>query len=292
MTTYQLGILGHPLSHTVSPALHRFFLEQTGLQGQYNVFDIPPASLDAWADLATTRHLKGFNVTIPYKRQIMTYLKGMDPEAEAVGAVNTICIRPEGWFGYNTDVYGFTVPLIAHLGKDLSGTHGVILGGGGASLAVAYALLKLNVAQLTFLVRNVEKMRTTIQHLAAINAQTGNATAILSTSLLTVRENALENAICIINTTPMGMYPSIHASPLPQSILATLPKTTLIYDLVYNPQQTQLLQSAAALGLRTQDGLSMLAYQGARSFELWTGCSLSDRLVEQAITHLASVLSH
>lgn len=281
MTTFQLGVLGYPLGHSLSPVLHRHFLDVTGLAGSYEPFAVPPEHLSDWLASSKTRQLTGFNVTIPFKTQIVPFLKELSTDAEFIGAANTVLMKPDGYEGRNTDAYGFIAPLSPERLAQLPGSHAVILGAGGASRAVAYALLKKGVGQLTFLVRNPESATATLKAVHEMNAYYRGAEVPIY-----VRTQAdpalLADVRWLINTTPVGMTPNTGVSPFSPKALAGLPSDALVYDLVYNPVETRLLSLAHARGLATQDGLDMLIHQGAKAFQLWTGVALSAEALHAA----------
>jgi len=243
MTFYKLGVLGYPLGHSLSPALHQYFLKQTNLSGSYDRFEISPEQFSDWVSSIADLGLTGFNVTIPHKISILPYLKEVSEAAQLIGAVNTVTVKLDGLYGDNTDAGGFTAPLSEEQRQKFQGGHALILGTGGASHAVAYALKKMGLKTITVCSR-----------------RSGPA---LSPALLS-------DVICLVNATPVGMSPDIDQSPVSVELLKALPRDALVYDLIYNPIQTCLLKQASDLNLAVQDGLSMLIAQGAFAFELWT----------------------
>jgi len=252
MTFYKLGVLGYPLEHSLSPKLHRYFLQQTNLSGSYDLFEVPPDQLAKWVSSISALGLTGFNVTIPHKISIMPYLKDISESAKMIGAVNTVIVKPDGLYGDNTDAEGFIAPLR----HQFNGRHALILGSGGASRAVAYALKKAGIETITIYSRSAG---------------------------LELTPDLLSDVICLVNATPVGMFPDIDKSPVSIELLKALPKEALVYDLIYNPVQTRLLKEASDLNLEVQGGLSMLISQGAYSFELWTGIEKRHELISHAL---------
>ena len=239
------GLIGYPLSHSWSAKFFSEKFEQEKLyENYYKLF--PLKNLAGFSSLLENHpELNGLNVTIPYKEKIISYLDELDQKAKEIGAVNTIKIIHMGGKtltkGYNTDEDGFI------LSGDFSGfSHAFILGTGGASRAVAYALRKIGIP-VTFVSRNPR-----------------NPLMISYPDLQFIQFN---KPTLIINTTPLGMYPDIHSFPrIPYDKLTP---DDLLYDLVYNPEQTLFLKKGVENGAKTQNGLSMLRIQAEKSYEIW-----------------------
>lgn len=257
----KLGIIGHPLGHTLSPLLHCTLMNHLGLHGEYRAYDIPSAELKVRLAELRNAGLRGLNVTIPHKVAILELLDGLSDEALLIGAVNTVVMEESGLFGYNTDVAGF----LAGLPRPVTGERALVLGGGGAARAVIAGLLRQQVSSIMLAVRNPDKA-----HLVRVCGMlTGIETAVTVMAL----EDLPSLAECglVVNTTPVGMSPHTDESPLNAAQIKTLPLHALVYDLIYRPRQTRLLAMAEAQGLSTQDGLEMLVHQGLEAFYLWTG---------------------
>lgn len=237
------GLIGYPLSHSFSKGYFAEKFRKENIQdAHYDVFPIPDISL--FPDLVQRAHnLRGLNVTIPYKEQVIPYLDALDPEAEAIGAVNTIKFAAGKCTGYNSDVWGFEKSLLPLLQP--YHLHALILGTGGASKAVAFVLNKLGI---TF--RNVSR----------------HATAdILSYDQLT--PELIADHKLIVNCSPLGMYPKVEECPdLPYQALGD---HHLLYDLIYNPEETRFLQQGKERGAATKNGLEMLVLQAERSWQIW-----------------------
>lgn len=274
MEGFRFGLLGYPLSHTLSPLLHRIFFEIIGKPGRYEKFEVPPEGLANWLDQCRqSALLHGFNVTIPYKVRIIPCLQGLSAQAEMIGAVNMVICKEDGLYGENSDADGFIDSLESEERNAIAGAHALVIGTGGASRAIAYALLKNGIASLTFQARNAQRAQETIARAERMNRALQNRAAAIS--LVTRLEPAvMERFDWIINTTPAGMNPRIEDTPLPQVLLKNLSSKARVYDLIYNPLETKLLQDAREIGLNTKGGIGMLVYQGIRSFELWTGQTL------------------
>lgn len=265
MNTY--GLLGYPLGHSFS---RRFFTEKftkEGIDAEYINFELP--SMDGYRDmLAAHPNLRGHNVTIPYKQQIIPFLDQLSPEAQAIGAVNVVKVTREGkLIGYNSDVIGF-VESIRPLLKPYH-RKALILGTGGASRAIHYGLTrKLGFEEVRFVSRKASPMGKSLEGGDGKKASPmeGVLEGALTYSALT--PEIINEYSVIINCTPCGMHPHTDESPnLPYE--AMTPRN-LLYDLVYNPEVTQFMQRGAAKGAVVKNGLEMLILQAKASWDFWT----------------------
>lgn len=233
----RLGLIGHPLSHSFSKAYFTEKFEREGLECEYENYDIDDIALVRDVDLT------GFNVTSPYKEAIIPYLDELDPIAAEVGAVNTVKVLPDGrLIGFNTDVIGFAETVF---GAELQKT-ALILGTGGASKAVQYALRQLDI-RYSIVSRSIGKGDYQYEELTP---------------------EIIQSHLLIVNATPVGMAPNINEAPnLPYD--AITPQHTLI-DLIYNPEETLFLRNGKERGATTINGLTMLHAQAEASWEIWT----------------------
>jgi shikimate dehydrogenase len=268
-STQLLGVMGYPIEHSLSPAMHNAALsaraERLGspvVDYVYLPLKVDPNALgQAVRGLAATGW-RGFNVTIPHKQSIIDHLNHISPLAIAVGAVNTVWRQDQEWFGTNTDVQGFLAPLIQQR-PDWCSASAYILGTGGAARAVIAAC-----AQLQCQVHVFGRDRAKLESLQYSFAEDLAAIQIHDWAELT---DQLSMCDLLINTTPIGMYPHIKASPLTESQITQLPSLAVVYDLIYTPRPTQLLLLARQRGCKVLDGLEMLVQQGAAAFEIWVG---------------------
>ncbi len=265
--TFQLGLTGYPLGHSLSPKIHKAALDACGLKGDYSLFPVSPDDLDGLnALLACLRRgeLHGLNVTIPHKQAVIPLLDELTPTAEAIGAVNTIFTQNGHLIGDNTDAAGFLVDLKRFLTTETQ-RHGdkksvLVLGAGGSARAIVYALVS-DGWEVMVAARRLEQA----EGLARRYAQNVSVLDFLHLSSFILHPSPL----CIINTTPLGMSPHTDASPWPAGL--PLPQNAAVYDLVYNPRETKLVRMARAAGLPAVTGLGMLVEQAALAFEIWTG---------------------
>ncbi len=262
-STFQLGLIGYPLGHSLSPKIHAAALKACGLQGGYSLFPIHKDDKHGLKDLLTrvrSGEIHGLNVTIPHKQNVIEYMDELTPVANAISAVNTVYLREGKLVGDNTDASGFLSDLKRHMGNwELGAGKSVLtVGAGGSARAVVNALADQGWT-ITITSRRLEQA----QELAA---QFKNAKTIE----LNFQTLQLSSFQLIVNTTPVGMAPNVDRSPLPENL--SLPSNTFVYDLVYNPSETKLVKTARAQGLSATTGLGMLIEQAALSFEIWTGC--------------------
>jgi shikimate dehydrogenase len=253
------GLIGFPLSHSVSPQMHKAAFEYYRMDADYVLWETAPDQVATRVGSLRQEQYYGANVTVPHKRLAMDYLDEIVLEAAKIGAVNTIVNRSGVLSGYNTDAEGFlrSLELDGHL--DPRGGRVIILGAGGAARAVTYALASRKPASILVVNRDQEKA------VAVCRLARTEGTSCRSTGYDELYAGSnLEECDLLINATSVGLRPG--ESPLD---LRRLPTAALVYDLIYRP--TLLLQSAKEAGARTLSGLSMLVYQGALSFTLWTG---------------------
>lgn len=264
-TTGVLGVIGHPVEHTSSPAMHNAALVALELDYVYTAFHVVPEQLGAAIEGMRALEIRGLNVTVPHKVGVMEYLDDISTEAQVIGAVNTIVNRNGRLYGYNTDAYGVMESLKQQGGLVKLPAKVGLLGAGGAARAILYALLQcVEVEEILLYNRTVEKAEA----LAADLDKMGKRVRV---NLLDVSAmDALAETGLIINSTSVGMYPQVEASPLEASC-SVLHRDMLVLDIVYNPPLTQLMQETLAVGGHALNGLGMLAYQAARAFEIWTG---------------------
>jgi shikimate dehydrogenase len=256
--TLFFGLLGYPLGHSLSPVMHEAVLERLGLDAHYLAFPVPLENLKEAVSGLWALGCGGFNVTIPHKQAIMPLMQDCTPLAQKIGAVNTVLRTEQGWLGDNTDIAGFTAPLLRQK-SDWSGARALILGCGGAARAVIAGCLSLGMRQIMVQGRTLENLKAIQLQFPEIQIS-GPEQPVTS---------VLSHTSLVINTTPLGMDPRPEASPLTQEELALLPTDALVYDLVYNPEMTQLLTWSQERGLATQGGLEMLVHQGWKALQLW-----------------------
>ncbi|WP_179954394.1 shikimate dehydrogenase [Oleiharenicola lentus] len=274
-----LAVLGHPIKHSVSPAMHNAALAAMAAHDarfapwKYFRFDMPPAQLPAALAQLHAAGFLGLNLTVPHKVLAVGLVAEIDPAARAIGAVNTLRRTATGWKGFNTDGYGLATALKTDLALDLAGAHVVLLGAGGAARGAAVECLQRRCASLRIGNRTRANLDTL---LAALRPLAGDT--VLEGFDPTEPPAAMPAGVVVVNATSAGLQPG---EPAPMD-LRRLPPGAKVYDMVYNPPQTSLLRDAATLGLPHANGLSMLVHQGARALEIWTGAAVPAAVMDLA----------
>ncbi len=299
--TRLVGIVGWPVEHSLSPAMHNAAFAALGLDWAYVPLPVAPARVDEAVRGLRALGFAGANVTIPHKQAVMSQLDEVSGAARAIGAVNTIVVREGRLLGENTDWLGFLASL-REAGFEPKGKRALVLGAGGAARAVVYALASVGV-EVAVVNRTPERVEILARELMELGGTQGNSGELggiaentdgvprSSSEFLRVPiqtaptiQAALDlvNGIhLVVNTTPVGMWPRVDASPWPEEVL--LPSGAAVCDLVYNPLETQLLQRARAAGCQVIDGLGMLVHQGAAAFEMWTGVKAPVEVMRRAL---------
>ena len=268
----QVGLIGFPVGHSISPAFQQAAFDSLGLDVDYQLWETPAERLTEVVGRLRESNYLGANVTIPHKQAVTSLLDSVDEVARVVGAVNTIVREGKRLIGYNTDVEGFSRALETDGESRVSSHRFVVLGAGGAARAVVTAVLLGEPASVVVLARRREQAVALLNDLdraGILNAASRVDILPLASSNVET-EKAVRAADVVVNTTPVGMrhHPSEGSMPLPADWLAP---GQLVYDLVYNPPETPLLGAARERGARALNGLPMLVYQGAAAFERWTG---------------------
>jgi shikimate dehydrogenase len=251
----RVGLIGWPVEHSLSPAMHNAAFRALGLNWRYDLLPVPPALLEQRIVELIAEGYRGLNVTVPHKQAVLALpqIAHVDPDAAAIGAANTLTLLPGGGLrASNTDWRGFADDLVAH-GIVVSGATCLVLGTGGSAKAVAYALRSMGARQIVHVSRALNGRDEVINY------------------------SNLQHAVCaagdglrlVVNCTPVGMHPRTDVSPWPEGV--PFPARAALYDLVYNPPVTLLIQQARLAGMRAIGGLGMLVRQGALSFERWVG---------------------
>lgn len=275
-TTQILGVIGDPVTHSLSPVMHNAALAELGADYVYVAFPVAVDVLEAAIAGFNVIGVQGFSITIPHKQAILPLLATVTDEAQAVGAINTVWRTEQGWAGTNTDIAGFVAPLKAF--RSWAGCTALVLGNGGAARAVVAGCVQLG----------FESVQVVGRRAAALDAfQQGWVNSPLHPPL-TVHSweslpTLLPTADLIVNTTPLGMHTTAGQTPLAKEELALAPSHALVYDLIYTPRPTQLLALANQRGLATLDGLEMLVQQGAAALEIWLGCPAPVATMRQAL---------
>ncbi|WP_458454941.1 shikimate dehydrogenase [Methanobrevibacter sp.] len=259
-STNIVGLIGHPVEHSFSPPMHNAAFKKLNMDYAYVAFDVDPSNLKTAIDGARALNVKGFNVTIPHKIHVMEYLDEIDEVAGLIGAVNTIDFK--NMKGYNTDGIG-AVKAIEEV-TSIKNKNVVIAGAGGASRAISFYIAKYGADKLTILNRNVEKAQN-----LANDVLNSNLIGNVAADSIGKISNCLNDADILIDTTPIGMHPNIDDEAIAKS--EDMHSDLVVFDAVYNPNETVLLKEAIKAQAKPVYGIKMLLYQGAESFKIWTG---------------------
>lgn len=266
--TKRAGVIGHPLGHSISPALFAAAFEAAGIDATYEAWDTPPETLEGRVNSLRGDDMLGANITVPHKTDIVPLLDETDDVASRAGAVNTVVHRDGKLIGCNTDVAGFARSLREDAGFDAKAKATMVLGSGGAARAVALALVEAGARVIYVVARQPRKLERAVLDLKPLTpagttiswAYWGDGSFLRS----------LAEADLLVNCTPVGTAGSESAGESVIDPALIQPKTT-VFDLVYNPINTPLVAAAKARGAKAYSGLGMLVYQAAESFRLWTG---------------------
>jgi shikimate dehydrogenase len=278
-TTKLLGIIGHPVSHSLSPVMHNAALRASGLNYVYVPFEVAPEGLAAAVTGLKALGVAGFNVTIPHKTHVIQYLDALDDSAEAAGAVNTVKNDCGLLVGYNTDGDGLIRSMTNEFGFNVQGASIAIIGAGGAARGAIAALCRSGAGRIVI----VNRTRERASELASAMTPRYPDTAVSVVSSPGELDESLAAVDVLVNTTSLGM----NRDTISFLRLACLSPSALVYDMVYAPAVTPLLQEAAGLGLRTANGLGMLAAQGELAFTIWTGITPPFGLMKSVLDGLS-----
>ena len=274
--TRLVGLLGRPLGHSLSPAMHNRAFRKLGLNYCYLPIEVADEDLEVVTAGIARMNFAGYNITIPHKIRIMDYLDTVDPLAQAIGAVNTVTLQDGRATGFNTDGIGFVQSLEAAGSLSIKDKAVLMLGCGGAARAIAMTLAQQGVARIVIANRTEVKAHALAGDVNRLLRECCRAVPMQPASL----EATLGEVDILINTTSVGMHPHENHSP----IEANLVKDHLVVcDIVYNPRETKLLHTARQRGCRIVEGLGMLVYQGAVGFKLWTGHEAPTEAMLEAI---------
>ncbi|WP_296862975.1 shikimate dehydrogenase [uncultured Methanobrevibacter sp.] len=271
-STNIVGLIGHPVEHSFSPPMHNAAFDALNMDYAYVAFDVNPNDLKSAIEGAESLNIKGFNVTIPHKVDVMQYLDELDEVARLIGAVNTIDFK--NLKGYNTDGIG-AVKAIEEV-TSIKNKNVVVAGAGGASRAISFYIAKYGAESLTILNRNEAKAES----LASDVSDSGLIGEVAYDSINAIG-NYMEGADVLIDTTPLGMHPNISDEPIVKADM--MDEDLVVFDAVYNPNETVLIKEVIKANAKPVYGIKMLLYQGAESFKIWTGKTAPIDVMEKAL---------
>ncbi len=267
-------IIGHPIEHSMSPIMYNAALQDLELDYAYLAFDVPPNRLKEAVKGFKALNVKGISVTIPHKEIIIKFIDEIDSTAQKIGAINTIKNEDGVLIGKNTDAEGGKKAIL-DVGCEITGKNFLILGAGGVAKAICYALAKdANKIVITNRTESrAKKLAMELKKKIKVNAEGTNNSE-------TTLKREIKTTDILINATSVGMYPQINKSPIEKEILHN---QLFVFDLIYNPLETQLKKDAKVIGCRTLGGLDMLVNQGALAFEWWTNKKPNINLMKNKI---------
>jgi shikimate dehydrogenase len=278
-----LAVVGHPIAHSVSPAMHNAAIAKMRSKNSrfndwaYYRFDIASEDFAKAVPLFYENNFLGLNLTIPHKVQAMDLICGVSPDAERMGACNTLVWGEHGYDGFNTDGYGLMAGLCHDLGVSLKDATVILLGSGGAARAAAVQCILEGCEKLYIGNRSVERLDDLMNVVKAMPQGAHAESFSLKDRLVA---DLPKNGV-LVNATSLGLKAD-DPSPFDVSIL---PEGWVVYDMIYNPEATRLLQEASSRGLRTANGLSMLVHQGVRSLEIWSHADVDEQAMMRAACH-------
>ncbi len=262
------GVLGDPISHSLSPVMHNAAFKALGMQCEYHAFRVKPENLKEAILGAYALGFGGLNLTIPLKEKALDIVRATEI-AKQIGAINTIDFR-EGIVGYNTDGIGAEMALVSK-GIEVKGKNVLILGAGGAARAIAFQLAK-DGASVTIANRTPERAEKLAKHVSKVGKTKASGLENL--------KQLIQESDILINATSVGMYPKTSETLVTRDMMHS---KLVVFDIVYNPVNTLLLQEAKKAGAKTIDGVMMLVYQGAEAFRIWTGRQAPISVMERAV---------
>ncbi len=282
--TQIIGLIGNPIGHTLSPFIHNTISKVLGKDLIYIPFNVLPKDLEIFLEAFQKMELLGFNITVPYKQEIMKFINECDEESIQMGAVNTIRIKEGKLIGYNTDGEGFIKGFQEEMEEDFFNKRVVLLGAGGTARSIALKLATQRLETLNIVNRTLYKAKDLSSRInqaypnlsKAYSFEDGETTELFNDSHI------------IINTTDVGMYPNNNEMPISQ--LEWISSKHMVYDVIYNPNPTKFLKEAKKRGAKIGNGLGMLIHQGLLSYKIWTGESVSKNLVRKLHNKMLDIL--
>ena len=272
--TKLVGVIGNPLSHSISPQLHNTISKNLGIDAVYIPFLVEKGKLKEAIDGLKAINVLGFNITIPYKNDALKYIDDVSREASLIGAINTVKNINGKLYGYNTDVQGFIRSFKEESKMDLDGKTIMILGAGGAARAIAVGLAFERVSRICIINRTIKKAEDIAK---LINENISSIVEYYETGDNVCKE-ILKLGDIIINTTPLGMFPDIHETPI--RFPYAFSSNQVLYDVIYNPAKTIFLKEGEKQGAKVINGLGMLIYQGIEAYEIWFGTKVPNDIIK------------
>lgn len=278
--TQLAGLIAHPARHSISPKIQNMAFTHNKMDACYLAFDVLPENLKDSIEGIRSLNLIGVNLSMPHKQAVIPLLDELSPEAQLIGAVNTIVNQKGKLIGYNTDGIGF-IRSLTEEGIDIVGKKMVLLGTGGAATAIMCQAALDGIASIAIISRHGENYEKAKQKISTLLEATTCQIQLISAEHETEISKACQDADLLVNATNVGMgEPSVALPFIKREDLRT---NLIVIDIIYYPKETYLLQCAREIGAQTVNGLGMLVHQGAKAFELWTGKQMPTDLVKQSL---------
>lgn len=274
----QYALLGESLKHTMSPPIHKRLFELKGREFNYEIIELKADELESNKDKLLS--LTGMNITIPHKIGIIPYCDRLDESAKRYNSVNCIDNKGGVHTGYNTDCDGF-LKTISAMGLELSGEVLLIGCGGVGRMMAIEASLKGGRLTIAVLESDMPLAQKVKEEILSVKAD-ADISIILTSEL-----ESIERADLLMNATPVGMFPKVDACPVPDSVIE---KSSYVFDVIYNPRETQLIQKAKALGKKVSGGMAMLVYQAVSAHEIWDGDRYDDADIAELISDMEKMV--
>lgn len=270
-------LLGSPVAHSISPQMHNEAFRQLGLDYVYTAFDIAPHQLQDTVNALKILHVRGYNLTMPHKTAILDMVDTLTPAASLAQAVNTVTMENGILIGHTTDGIGY-MKSVEDAGHNIIGKNMTLLGAGGAATAICTQAALDGVKKIYLCKRKNASWSDTQQFVDRVNVSTSCMVELIDIQDETSVRQALADSAILTNATNVGMAPHTDASPIPADWLDS---HLIVSDIIYNPRKTKLLLDAEHIGCATMNGLYMLLYQGAASFECWTGQQMPISIIKE-----------
>lgn len=276
-TTRLTCLLGSPVAHSISPQMHNEAFRQLGLDYVYTAFDVAPEHLPEAVSALKLFNIRGFNLTMPHKTAMLELVDELTPAAKLAQAVNTVTYEDGRLIGHTTDGVGY-MRSVEDAGFSIIGKNMTLLGAGGAATAICTQAALDGVKNIYMFKRKNASWNSVQAFVDNVNRTTDCKVSLYDIQDESQLKQALDNSDILTNATNVGMAPNVTSSPIPASLLDS---HLIVSDIIYNPRQTQLLKDAKKAGCPTMNGLYMLLYQGAASFECWTNEKMPVSIIKE-----------
>lgn len=272
------GLLGSPVSHSISPLMHNEAFRLLGLNYAYLCFEATEATLPETIHALKCLNARGFNCTMPVKTRMYELADELSPAASLMKAVNTVIIENGKFIGHNTDGVGY-MSSVKEAGYDITGKKMTLLGAGGAATAIAVQAALDQVSEIAIFNRKSRSWQRAQELTDLLNKNTACRVTLHDLADCNELRRQLSDSAILTNATNVGMAPHADASPIPDASM--LHENLIVSDIIYNPRETQLIAQAKQRGCASFNGLYMLLFQGAEAFRLWTGCDMPVKEIRQ-----------